>query len=214
MCGGPSSTQLQLQQEEADFYATQIQAYKTAYKNFSTLQDTLNAQFAPILAKGPNQFGFSDAEVQNLNTIATEGTATNYAKAKQALQQDIATEGGGTSNVNLTSGGSDQLREELASEGAATTSAEEEQIQQAGYQQGYNEYQSAVAGEEELAAGWNPNTFAGSTTSAAGAANNEANVVAQEQNSTWNAVLGALGGIAGGVAGNVTYSGKEGWGLG
>jgi hypothetical protein len=193
---------MQLQQEEADFYATQIDAYKTAYQNFSGIQNVLNAQFAPILAKGPNQFGFSDAEVQNLNTIATEGTAANYGKAKQALQDAVATQGGGTSNVNATSGATNQLQEELASEGAATQSATEQQIQQSGYAAGRQNWQQAVAGEEDLAAGWNPNSFAGSATGAGTLASNTANTITQEQNQMWGSIIGALGGIGGAAAGS------------
>lgn len=200
MCGGPSATQLDLQSEEAQFYSTQIQAYNTAYQNFSGIQSTLNAQFAPILAKGPNQMGFNDQELQTLNTQATEQTAQGYSKAKQALQQNQAARGGGTSNINLTSGGAEQEQEELASTGETALGAEKLGITQAGYTQGYNEYQGAVAGEEDLAAGWNPNSFAGSATSAAGTANSEANAITQEQNSMWTGVMGALGGIGAGAA--------------
>jgi hypothetical protein len=205
MCGGPSSTQLKLQDEEAQFYATQIDAYNTAYSNFKGIQDTLNAQFAPIIAKGPNQFGFSDAEVQNLNSIATEGTARNYGSAQKALQDSIATQGGGTSNVNLTSGATAQMREQLASEAATTESMGQQQIQQAGYGQGHQEWQQAVAGEEDLAAGWNPNSFSGSATGAAGTANAEANTITQQQNSMWGSIIGALGGIGSQAAGGWMY---------
>jgi len=193
---------MKLQDEEANFYATQIDAYKTAYSNFKNLQDRLNAQFAPVIAKGPNQFGFSDAEVANLNSIATEGTARNYASAKQALQQSIATAGGGTSNVNLTSGATATLQEQLANQAAGMESVQQQQIQQAGYALGHQEYQEAIGGEEALAAGWNPNTFSGSATSAAGSANQVASQIAQEQQAPWGAVLGALGGIAGQAAGS------------
>jgi hypothetical protein len=140
MCGGPSSTELKLQDEEANFYATQIDAYHTAYGNFKSLQDRLDAQFAPIIAKGPNQFGFSDAELQNLNSIATEGTARNYGSAKRALQESIATQGGGTSNVNQTSGESNQLQEQLASDAAGVESGQQQQIQEAGYALGHQEW--------------------------------------------------------------------------
>lgn len=196
MCGGPTATQEQLQTEEANFYATQIDAYKTAYSNFKDLQDKLNAQFDPILKKGPNQFGFSDAEVANLNSIATEGTARNYGAAKKAVQDSIATQGGGTSNVNQTSGQSQQIQEELASDAAGVESATQQQIQQAGYAQGHREYDEAVQGEETLAAGWNPNSFAGSATNAAGAANTEANQIAEQQQQMWGSIIGALGGAA------------------
>jgi hypothetical protein len=202
MCGGPSNTQLELQQEEADFYATQIDAYHTAYGNFKSLQDRLDAQFAPIIAKGPNQFGFSDAELQNLNTIATEGTARNYASAKRALQESIATQGGGTSNVNRTSGESDQLQEELGSQAAGLESTEQQQIQQAGYQQGHQEWQEAVAGEEDLASGWNPNNYAGSATNSGKLASDTANTITEEGNQMWGSIIGALGGIGGMAAGS------------
>ena len=200
MCGGPSDTQLKLQDEEAQFYATQIDAYKTAYSNFKTLQDTLNAQFAPILAKGPNQFGFSDAELQNLNSIATEGTARNYGSAKRALQESIATEGGGTSNVNLTSGASTEMERELASDAAATESAGQQQIQEAGYNLGHQEWSQAVAGEEDLAAGWNPNSFAGSANNSGTLASDTANTITSEQNSMWGSIISGLSGIAGSAA--------------
>jgi hypothetical protein len=210
MCGGASSTQEELQQEQADFYRTQVKAYNTAYSNFKDIQDRLNAQFDPIISKGPNQMGFNADELTDLNTQATEGTAANYAAAKRALQNDIAVEGGGTSNVNLTGGPSNQLREELASTAAGVESASQLAIKQAGYAQGYSEYRDAVAGEEDLAAGWNPNSFSGSATSAGKVASDTANEVTKANASTWNAVMGALGGIAG----NVSYSKAGGWGLG
>ncbi len=201
MCGGASATQDQLQTEEANFYQTQIQAYNTAYSNFSTLQNTLNAQFAPILAKGPNQFGFSDAEVNNLNAIATQGTATNYAQASKALNEQLATEDGGEGG--LPTGAQDELKGQLAATAASTESAETLGIQQAGYAQGAGDYQGAVEGEETLASGWNPNAFAGSATSSANTANTEANTIEQQQNSIWTGVIGALGGVAGQAAGQL-----------
>ena len=210
MCGGPSDTQMELQTEEANFLATQVSAYNTAYKNFSTIQDTLNKQFDPILKAGPGQRGFTDAERTDLNTQATQGTARNYAHAKQALQNDIATEGGGTSNINLTSGASDQYREELASTAAGSESDQQLQLEEADYALGRQNYEGAVQGEEALAAGWNPNSFGNTANNSAGVANSEANTVASEQNSLWNGVLGALGGIAS----NVTYGAGKGFGLG
>jgi hypothetical protein len=202
MCG-PSGAQSQLQDEEMSFLQTQQNAYSTAYGKFSDISDRLNAQFAPIIAKGPNQEGFNDQEKTMLNTQATEGTANEYAKAKTALQEDLASEGGGGDSTNLTSGHSDELRQELLSGGAAEESREKQQILQADYTQGYNEYNSAVEGEEAVAGGWNPNSFAASEEGAAGTANNEANTIAAQQNTVWTSVLGALGGVAGQVVGNL-----------
>jgi hypothetical protein len=202
---------MELQTEQADFYRTQIQAYNSAYKNFSDIQTRLNAQFQPIIAKGPNQFGFSDEELNNLNTLATEGTARGYAKASQALRENVAALGNGTSNINLTSGGMAQTQEQLASAAASSTAEQKLGIRQAGYAQGAAEYGAAVAGEEDLAAGWNPNAFGQTTIGAGKSAADLATTITSEQNSAWNAALGALGGIAGAAAKNVSYSSGGKW---
>jgi hypothetical protein len=200
MCGGATATQDKLQSEEADFYAKQIESYDTSYANFSALSDTLKKQFEPILAKGPNQRGFDDTERNTLNTQATEGTAQGYAKARAALQEGQAARGGGTSNINITSGGDEQEQEQLAATAAATTSSEKLGITTADYAKGSADYQNAIAGEESLAAGWNPNSFASSANSAGKTASDQANTIAQQQNSVWTSVIGALGGVAGQAA--------------
>lgn len=207
MCGGPSGTQQELQQSEADFYKNQIKAYDTAYSNFKELQGTLKAQFDPILAKGPGQMGYTPDELTSLRTQATEGTAQGYAAAQRALQQRIATQGGGTSNINLTGGPSQQIQEELASAGAKTSADQNLGITTSGYDLGRQMWGTAVTGEENLAAGWNPNAFSSSTTNAASPANAEANTIAQQGQQIWGSVLGALGGIGGSMAGGWAQGG-------
>lgn len=203
MCGGPSREQTELQQEEADFYKNQIQAYNTAYSNFKEIQDTLNKQFQPILDKGPGQMGYQPAEETALRTQANEGTARNFEQAQRALQQRIAAQGGGTSNVNITSGGSQSLQADLAAAAASEQSNENLGITTSGYDLGRQMWTEAVQGDEALAAGWNPNAFSSSTVSSGNAAASEANTIAQQQNSLWGSVLGALGGVAGNAAGRL-----------
>jgi hypothetical protein len=210
MCSGASSTEKELQTEEAAFYKNQVDAYKTAYSKFSDLQDVLDKQFAPILAKGPNQMGFSQAELTDLNTMATEGTAGEYAKAQRALQAGQAARGGGTSNVNTTSGGAEDERAQVAAYAASQSASQRLGIQTAGYDTGRQEWQQAVAGEEDLAAGWNPNAFAGSATSSGSLASQTASNITKEGQAGWSAVIGALGG----VAGNVSSPSVGGWKLG
>jgi len=205
MCGGPTDTQKELQQEEADFYRTQINAYNTAYSKFSAITDKLNAQFEPILAAGINQYGFNAAEENTLNSQAIEGTANEYAKARKALGENIAALGGGQSNENITSGEANQMREQLASTAAALQSGELLSIKKAGYDLGRQNYLDAEHGEEYLAGSWDPNTFAGSANSSAKVANDEANQIAAQQNSIWTSVIGALGGVAGGFAGDFNF---------
>jgi len=209
MCGGPTSTQEELQQEEADFYRTQTEAYKTAYSKFTDITSKLNAQFEPVLAAGINQYGFSPGEEQTLTSQAIEGTAKEYAKAKAALGENIGALGGGQSNENITSGESNQMREELASTAAGVQSGSLLSIKKAGYDLGRENFLDAEHGEEALAAGWDPNTFAGSADNSAKVANDEANTIAAQQNSIWTSVIGALGGVAGGFAGDFEFGGKH-----
>ena len=203
MCGGATSTQNELQQEEADFYKTQIQAYNTAYSNFKDIQDTLNKQFAPILQAGPGQMGYTPQELTDLNTMAAEGTAGYYQQAQRALAQNEATLGGGTSNINMTAGASADARARLAAAAAGQSAQQRLQIQQQGYDIGRQQYGEAISGEEALAAGWNPNQFAGSATGAGQTASAQANQIAEQQQQAWGSVLGALGGIAGSAVGNL-----------
>lgn len=199
MCGGPSQTQMDLQESEKNFYDKQVAAYDTAYSKYSQITDYLKAQFDPILKAGPGQMGYTPDELTTLRTQSTEGTAQNYAAAQRALQQRIATQGGGTSNVNVTGGPQQQLQEELAATGAGEMSREQLGITSAGYDVGRQMWQQAVAGEENLASGWNPNAFSGSAVNAGTLASNTANTITQQQNAVWGSVLGALGGIGSSV---------------
>lgn len=201
MCGGASSSQRDVQEKEAAFYQKQIDAYDTAYKNFSDINKVLKAQFEPILAKGPGQMGYTPEELTALRTQAGEGTAQGFSSAQRALQQRLATQGGGTSNVNITSGGSRDIQQQLAAATAAEQSKENLGITTAGYDVGRQMYAGAVQGEQGLAAGWNPNAFSSSTVNAGSAYASEANTIAQQQNQMWGSILGALGGVAGQAAG-------------
>lgn len=207
MCGGPTEAQTKNQKAQAAFYQKQIQAYDTAYNNYSDINATLKAQFAPTLAAGPGQYGYTKAEDTALRSQATQGTAQAYAAAQRALQQRIAAQGGGTSNINITGGPSQQIQGELASTAAGQMSQQGLGITTSGYDLGRQMYQNAVQGYENLAAGWNPNAFAGSTISAGSSAASEANTIAAQQQQAWGSVLGALGGIAGTAAGGWAMGG-------
>src|SRR5579884_3939285 len=94
MCG-PTSAQTELQSEQADFYRQMTQEYTTVFGEDQGILSSLTKTFEPILEAGPNQKGFSDAERNDLNSQAIEGTAKNYAAADRALKEDQAAEGGG-----------------------------------------------------------------------------------------------------------------------
>jgi hypothetical protein len=196
MCGA-SSQQVQLEQEQADFYQNGIEESKTAFSEQQALLAQMEAVYDPILAKGPNQMGYSQDELNDLNGQAVEGTANNYKQAATAVNEQLAAQGGG--NIPLTTGGQTQLKAEVASAAAQQQSSEEEQIQQAGYAQGYNEFTQATSALATASGELNPTAYENAATGAGSAAATTANQIAQENNSWINAAIGAAGSIGGAV---------------
>lgn len=197
MCGA-SSQQKQIEQEQSAFYQQAIQQQSQTYAEDQQILQYMQGIYEPILAKGPNQEGFSTQEVNSLNAQAIEGTAKNYSAAGKAVSEQLAAEGGG--DTYLPSGASAQLRGEVATSAAQQQSAEEQQIVQANYQQGYNQWLAASEGLGGVAAQLNPTGYSGAATAAGSAAGTTANQIAQENNSWINAAIGAAGSIGAGFA--------------
>lgn len=197
MCGGPSAAQNDLQNSQAQFYQTLQQQDQTQFNEDQGILTQMQSVYAPILAAGPNQYGFSNAEDTDLNTEATEGVAANYAGASTALKEEQAAQGGG--NSYLPSGVNAQEQESLDSGAAGTLSQEQQQIKQAGYQQGYQQFANATSALEGTASLLNPTGAANAATSAGSAEGTTANQIAQE-NESWMAPLGAAAGAVGGAA--------------
>lgn len=191
LCGA-SGQQNQIEQAQSNFYNTMTQEAQQVFGEDQALFHNLTSTFEPILAKGPNQMGFSDAELNDLTSSAITNTGQNYAHAAKALNEQIAAQGGG--NTFIPSGANNQLREELASSAASQTAQEESQIKEAGYQQGYDEFKEAAAALSGAGNVFNSATgISSSATGAGSAASQTANEIAQEDNS-W---LGAVGGLLG-----------------
>lgn len=195
---GPSSTQIQLQQEQADFYAQGIAESNTAFGEDQSLLKQMEAVYEPILAKGPNQEGFSPAEKAALDAQAIQGTASNYSQAARAVGENIAAQGGGDNP--LPSGSGEQLKEEVAASAAGAESQEEQQILEADYAQGLQEFDQAGNALSVASGQLNPTAYEGAATSAGSAAETTAKDINAEQNSWIAPVLGAVGAIGGGIA--------------
>jgi hypothetical protein len=119
MCGA-TSAQEDLQAKQAAFYD---QATKHAEETFGEQQSLLaklRETYDPIIAKGPNQEGFSDAERNDLNAGAIDRTANNYSAAAKAVGENIAARGGG--NMTMPTGAEDQMRAEIAASSAGELS--------------------------------------------------------------------------------------------
>jgi len=199
---GPTAAQTNLSNEQASFYQEATAQSQQTYAEDQKLQQQFSSIYSPILAKGPNQQGFSSQEEQDLNAQAVEGTAENYQGAAKAVNEKLAAEGGGTNP--LESGPQAQLQEEVASSAAGTESQEENQINEQNYAQGYNEFEGATGALESEEGNLNPAGYENAATGAGSAASTTANEIAQENDSWENAALGAVGAIGGGLAGNTS----------
>jgi hypothetical protein len=194
---GPSSEQLQLQDEQMQFYQQGIQQSKTTFKEQQSLIDMMKSVYEPILARGPQQEGFAGAEKEALESQATEGTARNYAAASRAVNRRMAASGG---DNTLTSGGETEVRAEIASSAAGELSREQQQITEADYAQGEHNFENATSAIENASAQLNPVGFETAATGAGSAAETTAKDINAEQNSWMAPVFGAIGAIGGGIA--------------
>jgi len=196
---GPSAAQQQLSEEQNAFYQQATQEAATTFSEQQGLLKQMEAVYDPILAKGPNQEGFSTEEENNLNAQAVEGTATNYAAGARAVGEHEAAQGGGSTAA--PTGAANELQEEVASRAASQESGEESQITQANYAQGYAEFQGATNALAMASGELNPVGYEGAATSAGSAAETTMNQINQEENSWEAPVLGAVGAIGAGLAG-------------
>lgn len=198
MCGGPSRQQVETFNAQMDFYNTMTTQARTVFGNALSVFDALNRAFAPIVAAGPNQEGFSPEEKTALMTQATEGTGQTYAHAAKALGEQVASQGGG--NLYIPSGANDQLKEELLSSAAANEAAQKTSIIAKDYDIGRQNFYSAAGILGGATGTYNPATgMATSATGAGSAASQTANEITQANNSWMNMVGSVLGGIGGSV---------------
>jgi hypothetical protein len=150
----------------------------------------LNNIFIPIAQAGPSQQGYSPQELAALNTQAGEGVGQNYAKAAQALNTQIAGQGGG--NEYLPSGASATLKGNLASAAANQLSSEQLGITQANYATGRQNWQQATSGLNALAQEYNPTGIAGSANTATNNAFGSATQVQNEKNQEEADIAGGI----------------------
>lgn len=209
---GPSSAQLTLQQDQLAFYQQGMQESQTAFGEQQDLLAQMNAVYGPILAKGPNQPGFSTSEENALNAEAVEGTATNYASAARGVNEQEAAEGGG--NNPLPSGGEEQARAQVAEAAAGQESSEESQIEQANYAAGEQQFEQAGQALATASGQLNPAGYINATTGAGSEAEKTANQINQEKNSWMAPVLGALGGIGSALINKIPSGSGSGSGSG
>ena len=198
---GASAAQENLADQQASFYQQMTSDYSQQFGAQSNILSALTKSLNPIIAAGPNQFGYSAPQVANLNAQSVQGTGQQYTKASQAVRESQAARGGGMQF--LPSGANEQVNADLASAAANQESNQLLGIQQAGYQQGNTMYNNAVGQLGGVAGMYNPTGYSSSATGAGSAAGSTMQAIQQEEQAAnpMNAILGAVGGVAGSFAG-------------
>lgn len=195
LCGA-STAQQNLQGEQSGFFSNAMGQAQQIFGNDSQVFNSLMKTFAPTVAAGPSQEGFSAGEKSNLNSQAITASGQAYKNAKAAVGNAEASQGGGM--AVLPGGAKVGTDANLAISSANNTANQLGQITQADYDQGSKNYSQAVQGLAGAGNVFNSATGAeDAATSAGNAASNTANQVASENQSWLSSVTGALGGVVG-----------------
>lgn len=196
MCGA-SGQQTAIETQQANMLSELTADYKTQFAGFQQILAALSSPLEAIVAKGPDQEGFGTAEMNALETQATERTANDYANAARAVNEAGAAVGGG--NELLPSGGQAQLREETANAGAKESADLKTGITEADFATGRQNFWNATSALGGVAGMENPVGFANAATGAGTAAASTATQIATEDNSWFAPVMGAVGGVLAGA---------------
>ena len=198
MCGA-TEQQKQISDAQQDFYNKLSAEYDTIFGQNQAITQALTSAFMPILQAGPSQTGFSQSQETAMRTQNTENVATDYAQAQRATSQILAAKGGG--NTMLPSSVTANILAGNANAAAATRAQGENQITQANYQQGYQNWNTAASVLGNTAQLINPNAYSGQATTAGGAASTSANNIATANFAPLGAAIGAAVSILGGKVG-------------
>lgn len=199
LCGA-TAAQTSAQQAQATFYTQATQQASQVFGAGSQVFQQLQKTFAPIVAAGPSQEGFSATELANQRSQAITNNGIATRNAQQAAGESIAAEGGGN-NPALQSGQNAGVKASIDIAGAENTANALSTITSNDYATGRQNYEQAVAGLESAPGVFSTSTGATSAATGAGEASaNTANQIAQAANSPLQAAFGALGGVAGSFA--------------
>jgi hypothetical protein len=197
MCG-PSNSEKDLAGSESNLAQSLQQNYATNFSEQQGVLTALNNSLSPTLEAGPNQQGFSSAELAADNSKAIDTTSQNYQSAARALNTQTA---GRNDSGNLPESGVDQgLKENLASSAAGQLSNEQLGITEANYGTGRSNYNSAVQGEMGLAGLYAPNATASQASGANQNAFGEANTISTEENQEQSEIASGVTSLAMGAA--------------
>ena len=191
---GPSAQQSAEANQGQNFSNLLQQSYGKNFGSQQGILSNLTNVLSPTAEAGPNQEGFNAAEKSELNASAINTNAKNYRNAATVAAEGEAGAGG---NTYAPTGGQQQVAATIASNAAQNTSAEENQIEQADYATGRQNFQNAVGGLENVSEQYNPNATGGLALNANQNAFSQANAINQESNAWVGDLTGLVGGLGG-----------------
>ena len=201
LCKGASTQQTQEANSGQQFAQIVQQDFSQYFAGQANILSSLNNTLSPIIAAGPNQFGFSQGETNTLNSQAIQGTGQQYNNASRALAANQAAQGGG--NIALPSGANAAQQAGLAAAEANQASSQLLGIQEQGYATGRQNFNNAVGQEGAVAGMYNPSSIAGQANTAGSNAFSAATTVQKMNNEAQNQLWSTIGGIAGGIGGAI-----------
>ena len=165
--------------------------------------------FSPLVQAGPNQYGYSATQDAALRSQAITQGGVEAKNVQQAVGDQFAASGGGAGymgragasggEVMIPSGARTAEAGRIDTALAENTSNQLLNITNQGYQQGRQNWASAVQGELAAPGLFNPATSAGSAAGTIGqSAFGMQDTLQKERKSS--GVMGALGGVLGGIA--------------
>lgn len=191
---------------QAEFFKVMQDSYKEQFAGQKAILEMLTKTWEPILAAGPGQEGFTQAEKTAINTQISEGTGREYAKASKAMREEMAARGGpnGMAGSAVPSGADEQILAGIAQQGAEKSADLRTQTVKENFARGHDTWLKASSVLGNAAGLYNAAGFAGESTSAGNAAMQgagQATSAAKDAARGWSG-WGTIGGIVGGAAGS------------
>lgn len=196
---GATQGQKDVANQQGDLFKTLQGQASSIFGADNAIFSKLMGSFAPIVAAGPNQNGFSNSEDQNLRSQAITNNGTGFRNANTAVKEANAAVGGG--NIALPSGAAIGRNLSTANAAAANTANDLSNIELKNQEQGRENFFGAANVLGGAGNVFNSATSAaGAATGAGQAAQEGQDQIAAAANSPWDAAIGAAGSVLGGAA--------------
>lgn len=190
------------QQNQMDFNKSLMDIFQKQFAKNSDVLDYIKGKMQPML---DNPTGYSAPALTAMRTSATDQISDQYQDAQRALNRKEFANG----SEDLPSGVNEQLDAALLQSEASDKSTAQNSITMQDENLKQQNYWDAVNALSGVAAGYNPEGYAGATTSAANSASTAAGTTANlsqavtaSSGPTFGAILGGLAGGAISAAGN------------